>query len=91
MATTLRLLTTADREAVEAAVRRTASYAAPSMPPPQIDSAVALALELYAVAAHHGIDRVSVDDVTSFVNAAIDGIRARDRRRPSPAAGSIKP
>ena len=82
-------LTTADRDTIEAAVRRTASHDAPPMPPPQVDSAVALALELYAVAAHHGIDRGDADSVTSFVHAALDGVRARDRRRVSLAAGSV--
>ncbi|MBM7508717.1 hypothetical protein JOE61_002531 [Nocardioides salarius] len=82
-------LTTGDRDVIEASVRRSASYAAPPIPPAQVDAAVALALELYAVAAHHGIDRGSADGVTSFVHAALDGVRARDHRRQSPTAASV--
>ncbi|MEP7738317.1 hypothetical protein ABKW28_11740 [Nocardioides sp. 31GB23] len=83
-------LTADDRDAIEAAVRRSASYATTPMPLTQVDASVALALELYAVAAHHGIDRGSVDGVTSFVHAALDGVRARDRRRVSPADGTVR-
>ncbi|MDO3397017.1 hypothetical protein QWJ41_14920 [Nocardioides sp. SOB44] len=74
-------LTAADRDVIEASVRRSALYAATPMPPALVDAAVALALELYAVAAHHGIDRGSADGVTSFVHAALDGVRSRHRRR----------
>lgn len=79
----------ADRDIIEASVRRSASYTATPMPSAQVDSAVALALELYAVAAHHGIGRGDADSVTSFVHAALDGVSARDRRRVSLAAGSV--
>lgn len=46
----------------------------------QIGAATALAVDLYETAEAYGIDRGTADGVTSFIDAAIDGIRARDRR-----------
>jgi hypothetical protein len=46
----------------------------------QVDDVAALAVDLYDAAARHGIDRADADGVTSFICAAIDGVRMRDRR-----------
>ena len=72
-------LTAGDRAAITAAVRRSAGYADPPMPEEQTAAAVALALDLYAAASAHGIERADADSVTSFPSAALDGIRWRDR------------
>jgi hypothetical protein len=45
----------------------------------QIDRAAALAIDLYATAGGHDISREQVNAVTSFIDAAIDAIRAKDR------------
>jgi len=47
----------------------------------QILDAATLAVDLYETAAAYGIDRGTADAVTSFMDAAIDAIRARDRDR----------
>jgi len=46
----------------------------------QIVDAAGLAVALYEAAAAYGVDRRALENVTDFVAAAIDGIRARDRR-----------
>jgi hypothetical protein len=53
----------------------------------QVGEVVALALELYAVAARHGISRDNADGVTSFSSAALDSIRMRDRHLRSSRGG----
>jgi hypothetical protein len=45
----------------------------------QISDAQDLAVDLYETAERHGLTPVDADAVTSFIQAAIDGIRARDR------------
>jgi hypothetical protein len=47
----------------------------------EIEEVIALAGALYETAAEHGIDRAAADAVTSFVSAAIDGIRLVGRSR----------
>jgi len=47
--------------------------------PDQITDAEDLAIDLYRAAEHHGIDIGLANSVTSFISAAIDGVRARDR------------
>jgi hypothetical protein len=74
-------LSDGDRAAITANVRRSAGYADPPMTEEQTAAAVALALDLYAVAAAHGLERADADSVTSFPSAALDGIRFRDRSR----------
>jgi hypothetical protein len=45
----------------------------------QVDQASMLAAALYDTAGRHGVTKSLADGVTSFIDAAIDGIRARDR------------
>ena len=82
-------LTAGDRAAITTAVRRSAAaghYVDPPITEEQTAAAVALALDLYAAAAAHGIDRADADGVTDFAHAALDGIRAAARTRGRPAA-----
>jgi hypothetical protein len=74
---------TADREWVEQETRKRSMIWPPNVPAStekQIEESAALAVDLYEVAASYGMDRDQVHGVTSFIDAAIDGIRARDRR-----------
>jgi len=52
----------------------------PALTEAQIVEAAGLASALYEAAAAFGVDRRAVGGVTDFVAAAVDGIRARDRR-----------
>ena len=52
----------------------------PALTEAQLVEAASLAVDLYATAAAHGIDRDTVGGVTDFLDAAVDGIRSRDRR-----------
>jgi len=70
-----------DQNAIERNVRHDCAHYDPPLSDAQTDEAVALAVELYAAAAAHGITWPDADGVTSFPLAAIDGIRSRDRRR----------
>lgn len=45
----------------------------------QIAESAALAVDLYETAASYGISKAAADAVTSFIDVAIDAIRARDR------------
>ena len=45
----------------------------------QVMDAQDLAVDLYRAAEHHGIDIGMANALTSFISAAIDGVRARDR------------
>jgi hypothetical protein len=70
----------ADREWIRSETSRRCFVYATLMPADQVDAAAALAIDLYETAASYGIDRDAANGVTSFIDAAIDGIRARDRR-----------
>lgn len=71
----------ADLRRIAAAVRRAAGHAVVPMPAEQVDAAVGLAVALYAAALEHGLEPADADGVTSFVHAAIDGVRTVERRR----------
>lgn len=72
----------ADRAWVEQETRRRSTEWPPNVPDSteeQMQEATALAIDLYETAASYGLTRDLVHGVTSFIDAAIDGIRARDR------------
>jgi hypothetical protein len=71
----------ADRDAIVRRIARDCSTYCPPMAPDDVEAATQLALDLYAAAAAHGLGRADADAVTSFISAAIDGIRARARIR----------
>jgi hypothetical protein len=71
-------LTDADRAVITRITR--ARCEGPGLDERQVDDVAALAVDLYETAARHGIGRADADGVTSFICAAIDGIRMRDRR-----------
>lgn len=75
------VLSDADRQRIEAAVRRTALLTDPAMADADLAEAAALAVDLYGAAARHGIEPGDADEVTSFVHAAVSGVRLRERRR----------
>ncbi len=78
-------LSAGDRAAIEASLRRAASYSVAPLSAGQLEAAISLATDLYATAARHGLTRADADGVTSFVAATLDGVRARGWRRPSSA------
>ena len=70
-----------DRTLIDRDTRcRSIETTAPPTSSAQLDQALALAIALYETAAAHGVDKATADGVTSFVDAAVEGIRARDRR-----------
>jgi hypothetical protein len=71
-------LTDADRVVIARRVRE--RYPDPNAAEQQVRDAVNLAVDLYQTAARYGISRPDADAVTSFISAAIDGIRMRDRK-----------
>ena len=77
-----------DRTVIDRDTRcRSIETTAPPTTSVQLDQALALAVALYETAAAHGVDKATADGVTSFVDAAVEGIRARDNRprgRPVP-------
>jgi hypothetical protein len=73
----------ADRAWIEQETRRRSMIWPPNVQASteaQILEAAALAIDLYETAASYGIARGTADGVTSFIDSAIDVIRARDRR-----------
>lgn len=72
-----------ERTWVEAETRRRSMIWPPNVvdsTEDQILESAELAIELYELVASYGVDRGTVDGVTSLIDSAIDAIRARDRR-----------
>ena len=70
-----------DRSEIDRDTRcRSIETTAPPTTSAQLDQALALAVALYETAATYGVDKATADGVTSFVDAAVEGIRARDRQ-----------
>jgi len=72
----------AERTWVQQETRRRSMIWPPNIPASteaQIAESTALAIELYETAAAYRVTRGAADGVTSFIDAAIDVIRARDR------------